>query len=341
MPPQFQLISKIEEGYTSVVWQCLDTAMQRTIAVKFLKDHNKASSEVRMLGRFGHPNVVKMLDCFEWKGLIGIVMPIVDMDLHRYLHSELYDTSTMCEISRQSARGLHHLHMFDALHADLKPENIGITVVNDDGTGSRRIHVHLLDFGSSKRLIEIQPGTVVQCTRGYQAPEILEGGLFTSAVDVWALGRVYEELIEHAIDTDDARRFQGQLTCDMLQASYDLRPTARDVLRRLGDGYQLVWENGYLVPSERLLWIDHRLWTSSLANLSRSAAIFDHLIINDVSHPLHRIAALAQSTTRIVQLENAFWLLREAAAMEQDGVVFETTVMSCIRHFHAHVDTTW
>ena len=291
-----------------------------------------------MLGRFGHPNVVKMLDCFEWNGLVGIVMPLVDMDLHRYVQSELYDTSTMCEISRQSARGLHHLHLFDALHADLKPENIGITVVH---RCSKKIHVHLLDFGSSKRLTEIRPGTVVSCTRGYQAPEILEHGLFTPAVDVWALGRVYEELIEHAVDIDEARRFHGKLTRDMLQVSYVLRPTAHDVLRRLGDGYQLVWDNGALVPSEQLLWIDRRLWMSCLANVPRSMALFDHLIINDVSHPLHRIAALAQSTTRIVQLENSFWFLREAAVMEHDGVMFECTVMSCLHHFHAHVDTTW
>ena len=294
-----------------------------------------------MLGRFGHPNVVKMIDCFEWKGLYGIVMPLVDMDLHRYLHSELYDTSTMCEISRQSARGLHHLHLFEALHADLKPENIGISVVRQDGGINSIVRVHLLDLGSSKRFNEIRPGTVVSCTRGYQAPETLESGSFTSAVDVWALGRVYEELIEHAIDVDEARRRQGQLTRDMLQVASELRPTARDVLRRLGDGYQLVWESGALVPNDRMLWVDGQLWTSFLANLPNSSVLFDHLIINDSSYSLHRIAALAQSTTRIVQLENSFWFLREAAVMEQDGVVFESTVMSCLHHFHAHVDTTW
>ena len=334
-------MSKIDDGYTSVVWQCLDVTSHKTLAVKFIREHSQAASEVCMLARFGHPNVVKMLDCFEWNGLFGIVMPLVDMDLHRYVHSELYDTSTMCEISRQSARGLHHLHLFEALHADLKPENIGITVVrkNDDVCS---IHVHLLDLGSSKRFNEIRPGVVVSCTRGYQAPETLSSGSFTSAVDVWALGKVYEELISHAMDIDEARRRQGQLTRDMLQVSSELRPTARDVLRRLGDGYQLVWENGVLVPNDRLLWVDGQLWTSILANLPKSPAmLFDHLIINDSSHYLHRIAALAQSTTRIVQLENAFWFLREAAVMEQDGVVFESTVMSCLHHFHAHVDTTW
>ena len=152
-----------------------------------------------MLLRFCHPNVVDVVDFFQYgDDQFGIVMNATDMDLRQFMETELYDSFTVCDFSRQCARGLHHVHTLETLHADMKPENIGISIAKRDGERIR-IHVRILDFGSAKLVDDIKPGDLIRSTPHYQSPE-KRLGVFHLPGDIYELGVVYREVIDRSVD---------------------------------------------------------------------------------------------------------------------------------------------
>jgi serine/threonine protein kinase len=115
------------------------------VVVKFLETCKDAKEEVKTIQRFWHPNVISMIDFVKWNNAYGIILRAMDMDLRHFMATELYDSVLVCDIARQCARGLHHVHEHQTLHADLKPENIGISIERKDER--IRIHIRLLDLG--------------------------------------------------------------------------------------------------------------------------------------------------------------------------------------------------
>jgi serine/threonine protein kinase len=85
------------------------------------------------------------------------------------------------EIVRDIARGLQHLHSLGIVHRDLKPQNILV-----DAHGA----VKISDMGLAKRLEANQSSFTASVggTVGWEAPELLESGRVTRAVDIFALG---------------------------------------------------------------------------------------------------------------------------------------------------------
>jgi hypothetical protein len=90
------------------------------------------------------------------------------------------------------ADGLSAAHARAVVHRDLKPDNV---LVDRDLDGTPR--VRLTDFGIARVLDApgiTTPGAVVG-TPNYMAPELIEGGRPTPAVDVYALGMMFYELV--------------------------------------------------------------------------------------------------------------------------------------------------
>jgi len=97
----------------------------------------------------------------------------------------------MKSILYQLLNGLAYLHANWILHRDLKPANI---LIMKDGT------VKIGDLGLARFFQEpIQPlinGDKVVVTIWYRAPELLLGAKhYTKAVDMWAIGCIFAELI--------------------------------------------------------------------------------------------------------------------------------------------------
>lgn len=133
-----------------------------------------------------------------------ILMPRLSMSLRQYITLEreererdghktraLYDS--MNEICLGVLRGLHHMHSMGVMHRDIKPEN----VLYD----AERRRAVVCDFGSSKRFGPGHgPHTSYVCTRWYRAPELLlSSGSYDGAIDTWAAGCVFVELIAHQV----------------------------------------------------------------------------------------------------------------------------------------------
>jgi serine/threonine protein kinase len=321
----FRLIRRLRSGHASSVLQYEDMS-KRIVAVKFVKSKKDAKEEVKTLRRFWHSNVINYIDFIHRNGAFGIVMHGMDMDLRHFMATELYDSATVCSISRQSAQGLHHVHSLQTLHADIKPENIGISVARD-GEEEVKVHVRLLDFGSAKLVADIKSGDIIRSTRAYQSPE-KQLGVFHLPGDIYELGVVYKEIIDHSVDRSTSNELYGALVSDMLCPEYRLRPTSQQVLVRLQDPLLDLWERLCSASSSGVQWqadVDYLIrCPDPLTFLPRDLVVRMEFIVKLLS------------SDSLSQIEKAFFLLFKTAQGSGD-----VAVLQYVHAFHGVVDTTW
>eukprot|EP01096_Ripella_sp_DP13-Kostka_P014240 TRINITY_DN636_c0_g1_i7.p1 TRINITY_DN636_c0_g1~~TRINITY_DN636_c0_g1_i7.p1 ORF type:complete len:1914 (-),score=863.67 TRINITY_DN636_c0_g1_i7:144-5885(-) len=86
-----------------------------------------------------------------------------------------------------AASGLQFLHSLDIVHRDIKPGNL---LVND------KWRVSLTDFGTTRCIDTKKRMSVTVGTAMYMAPEIVDQGNYTTAIDVYSLAIVMWEMLE-------------------------------------------------------------------------------------------------------------------------------------------------
>jgi cyclin-dependent kinase 8/11 len=144
-----------------------------------------------------HPNVVHTVEIILEEKCIYIVFEYAEHDLLQIIHHHTQSNRhaiparTIKSIMFQLLQGLLYLHRNWVMHRDLKPANIMVT-----GQGEVKIG----DLGLArlflKPLNSLFTGDKVVVTIWYRAPELLLGGRhYTPAVDLWAVGCIFAELL--------------------------------------------------------------------------------------------------------------------------------------------------
>ncbi len=108
--------------------------------------------EMRAVGSLDHPHIVRAYDAREVDGTHFLVMEYVEgMDLATLIcRIGRLPLAEACEIIRQAAVGLEHVHQNDLVHRDIKPSNL---MLSKEGTvkvldlGLARLHEDLGDEG--------------------------------------------------------------------------------------------------------------------------------------------------------------------------------------------------
>jgi len=189
------LEERLGSGSQGQVWRAADLRLrERPVALKRALTGGDAAAaakvrrEAEVLASVNHPNVVTVYDAVEEDGDWWIVMEYVD-------GRTLADAGTVpveqaARYGAQLAGGLEAVHAKGILHRDIKPANVMVT---EQG------HAKLADFGIARQL-HTEPtltGTgAVTGTPGYVAPEVVRGGKFTPAADVFSLGATVFRLVE-------------------------------------------------------------------------------------------------------------------------------------------------
>jgi serine/threonine-protein kinase len=197
------LIEEIGRGAAATVWRGRDRASGREVAVKVL--HEEHMGHPRAIARFmqersillsvNHPNVVRVRDLLTTgDGALALVMDLVQGgSLRKYLEQRgTIPTAAAAILLAQVADGLAAAHACGVVHRDLKPDNV---LVDRDLDGLPR--ARLTDFGIARVLDApgmTTAGAVVG-TPNYMSPELIEGGRPSPAVDVYALGMMFYELV--------------------------------------------------------------------------------------------------------------------------------------------------
>jgi len=199
---QYEILECIGRGGMGTVYRARHVNLDIVMALKVLSPRFAADPgfvarferEARAAAALSHPNIVRVSDAGEDRGLHYIVMELVDgVTLSDVLaRQEKIDVSSAVDIVRQIADALAHAEEHQIVHRDITPGNIMIT---SDG------HVKLADLGLAKRIgSELATGrTETGATIGtpyYMSPEqVVDSGSVDHRSDIYALGATLYHLV--------------------------------------------------------------------------------------------------------------------------------------------------
>ncbi|MGC1377742.1 MAG: FHA domain-containing serine/threonine-protein kinase [Anaerolineales bacterium] len=179
-------------GGTADVFDAWDNLRAARIAVKILRRDLPNSKyfelfvkEAELLRRLEHPNIVRIYEFDEHKGMYFLVMDWVDgVDLRNHILNEKRPLSLQ-ETSRilgPICSALNYAHKNNVYHCDVKPPNI---LLHKDG------RVLLTDFGVAR----LSGATGTGGTPPYMAPEQFMGDDTGPYTDIYGLGITLYEML--------------------------------------------------------------------------------------------------------------------------------------------------
>uniref|UniRef100_H0V9B3 Calcium/calmodulin dependent protein kinase IV n=1 Tax=Cavia porcellus TaxID=10141 RepID=H0V9B3_CAVPO len=174
-------------GATSIVYRCKQKGTQKPYALKVLKktvDKKIVRTEIGVLLRLSHPNIIKLKEIFETPTEISLVLELVTGGelFDRIVEKGYYSERDAADAVKQILEAVAYLHENGIVHRDLKPENLLYATPAPDAP------LKIADFGLSK-IVEHQVLMKTVCgTPGYCAPEILRGCAYGPEVDMWSVG---------------------------------------------------------------------------------------------------------------------------------------------------------
>ena len=175
----------------------LNVLTGRVVAIKSFNKSNlnsnsenmkKIKYETNLMKKLNHPNITKILELFEDKEYILIIMEYINGgNLFSFLkkHRKVSEKTAKL-LYRQIILGIKYMHQQGIVHRDIKLENILIDLNNN---------IKICDFGIGRVLSSPEQPLFDQCgTPMYIAPEILlcskEKGYKGFPVDIWSSGIV-------------------------------------------------------------------------------------------------------------------------------------------------------
>ena len=166
----YSLVKKVGEGITSFVYSGTSFDNRQVIIKCVRKDESwvvrQYEKEIKALRSFRHiPQIVNILDHFDYGNTGVLVLQPFDMDLQEYIENATIPSRHAKEMFMQVCTAVQVLHHNNFAHLDIKPENI---FLND------RNSLTLGDFGSCFQWSEDNPKKIGVCgTKYYCAPEVV------------------------------------------------------------------------------------------------------------------------------------------------------------------------
>lgn len=187
---RYTLVQKIGEGTHAICFTGKIEGDPSTVyCLKISKHMNAAAremfmSEVSIMGRFTHPHIAQLYECFEFKRRQVIVMSYY---ARGDIASALMEGDTMvmgflsnqgfaCAIA-QLCIGLDHIHSMKIAHRDIKLDNI---FISDQG------QLVFGDFGASREILDVM--NTFAGTPLTMAPEVLNMRPYDLKSDIYSLG---------------------------------------------------------------------------------------------------------------------------------------------------------
>jgi serine/threonine protein kinase len=206
----YQILRKLGQGGMGVVYEGIQTAIGRRVAIKVL--HPEYAEDAELLTRFfnearaanliPHPAIVQVSDFGRMpNGAAYLVMEFLDgrtlTQYFDYADGRL-SVDRALPIVIQIADALAAAHSYGVVHRDLKPSNIMLLAESMMPEG---IRVKILDFGIAKLeaaalTSPLTRSGVALGTPMYMAPEqCIDAGQVDGKADVYALGIILFEML--------------------------------------------------------------------------------------------------------------------------------------------------
>ncbi|CAN4106030.1 unnamed protein product [Withania somnifera] len=190
---------QIGAGSFSTVWHARHRAHGTEVAIKEIvtarlnnKLQDSLKSEIVILQKINHPNIIRLHDMIEEVGKIYIVLEYCrggDLSVYIQQRQGRIPEETAKHFMQQLASGLNILHDNNLIHRDLKPQNLLLSSNNDHST------LKIADFGFARSL---QPRGLAETLCGsplYMAPEIMQLQKYDAKADLWSVGAILFQLV--------------------------------------------------------------------------------------------------------------------------------------------------
>ncbi len=206
----YEILSPLGAGGMGEVYKARDTRLDRTVAIKILREASAALPEVRQrferearaVSSLNHPNICSLFDIGQQNDISYLVMEFLDgKTLAELIKKGPLPLHQALRFATGVASALDAAHHQGIVHRDLKPSNIMLTETRPK----------VLDFGLAK--IQQRAGVVsgrsmeqtltspltgagsIVGTLQYMAPEQLEGKEADARTDLFAFGAVLYEML--------------------------------------------------------------------------------------------------------------------------------------------------
>jgi serine/threonine-protein kinase len=200
----YQIIGLLGSGGMGRVYLAQHPRLPRRDALKLLPSAWSVDTEYRarfnreadLASTLWHPNIVGVHDRGEADGQLWISMDYVDgLDAARLVaerHPAGMPADEVARIVTAVASALDSAHKRGLLHRDVKPANIMLTHLDDDGEQ----RILLTDFGIARDVNDVDDGTATAIgTVAYCAPEQLTGEEVGVRADQYALAATAYHLL--------------------------------------------------------------------------------------------------------------------------------------------------
>ena len=198
---RYEIEREIGEGAFATVHLARDLRHDRLVAIKVLNADPTSDdselrflSEIRVLAKLQHPNIVPLIDSGHAGATLYYVMPYVTGESlrERIRRERQLPLEAAIAIAREAADALAYAHEQGIIHRDIKPENILLSAG----------HAMIADFGVA-RAIDLahvrqltRKGFVTPGTPAYMSPEQLIGDRpIDQRSDIYSLGCVLYEML--------------------------------------------------------------------------------------------------------------------------------------------------
>ena len=240
---RYRLEKLLGKGGMAVVFQARDLMLERTIAIKILREDFSRSpafqerfrQEAKAAANLSHPNIVTIHDFGLDNERLFIVMEYMPgKDLKEIIKATgALPLEKATRLFIQACAGVGYAHRAGLIHCDIKPHNMMITPDN---------RLKVTDFGIARALASINPNEHTKAIWGspaYFAPEQAAGEAPSPASDVYGLGIVlYEMLTGHLPFTAStpielARKHRFSKPPSPRELNPDISPTLEKIILKV------------------------------------------------------------------------------------------------------------
>ncbi|MEI7641385.1 MAG: protein kinase, partial [bacterium] len=194
---KYRLLKELGRGGMGIVYEALNTSINKKVAVKRLREELKMKpkqrenllSEARLVAHLQQENILEVYDIVEAGGDIYIIFEFVDGKSIEALLEEKgnFAVAKTVKIIKEVCSAIGFSHKEGIVHRDIKPSNIMVTK-----TGIAKV----MDFGIARTIKDTMSRSTgaTSGTLAYMAPE-QEMGKGDERVDIYAIGVTMYEML--------------------------------------------------------------------------------------------------------------------------------------------------
>lgn len=201
----YRIIKVLGQGSQGVAFlaePASGAAAKRRVVLKRLEQGAKSATEMRVMQKMRHPNIVACEDSFVEENMVYLVLQYADGgDLEQHINKcrqakKNIPYPTVISWFVQLCSALQYCHDNNVVHRDVKTANIYLT-----SSGG----IKLGDFGVAKMLDRNSIAATMVGSPMSLSPEVISGNVYTPASDVWSLGCVLAEMLtlQHPFEVDN------------------------------------------------------------------------------------------------------------------------------------------